>query len=186
MKKINKLMVIFILILLVVLTALYGASQYNTKKSLNDYWYGDENKAINASEILRCSFSLFKPDVVFVSDHVLLDDIDEMKVYFYKIMNIFSKEDDNREFIGVTTIENTTFPELVKMVKEDCSQFQKAKGDPSDKTINWSYSPYEPEPEKEPEPELTEEQIEAKRQQALDQINLINEMKGKPNVEKWW
>ena len=108
---------------------------------------------------------MLRPDVAFVSDHILLDDIDEMKVYFYKIKNIFSEEEENREFIGVATIKNTTFPELVKMVKEDCSQFQEGYLDYTGyehlsdkerderyweidrKNLGWTYTPYIPEPE---------------------------------------
>jgi len=157
MSKPKKLIIFIIFTIFVVLLSfslIYGFGKYNIENSLNDYWYSDENKTINSSDIIRCNISFLKPNVAFVSDHILLDDIDELKIYFYGIKNIFSKKDDNREFIGVTTVKNTTFPELVKMIKEDCSQFQEGHGDYYGEDLAWSYSPYEPEPEK------TQEEIE--------------------------
>ena len=122
--------------------------------------------------VLSCGFKLDSINYAFVYE----ENFENRKYYgieHYALekSSIFS-QNLTIKFLGATTIKNTTFPELVKMVKEDCSQFQQAKGDPADKTINWSYSPYTPEPEKEPEPERTQEEIEAIRQQALDQYRM--------------
>ncbi len=82
------------------------------------------------------------------------------------------------EYTGGTDVENTTFPELVEMVKEDCSQFQKAKGSASDETINWSYSPYIPRPP-EPKVEYTEAMAETMRAQALEIGRIKRELENK-------
>lgn len=148
--------------IIVLITVLLILSNHNIKTSLNKYWYNDENKTINYSEILRCNYDLIRPEVAFVSDHILLEDFEELKVYFYKMENIFSKKENNRSFIGTTTIKNTTFPELVVMVKDDCEQFQKGKGDYWGEDIAWSHTPA---PTQE---ELDERHIDSMRSDFID------------------
>ena len=63
------------------------------------------------------------------------------------------------------------------MVKEDCSQFQKSKGDRRDKDINWSYGKYEPKPEKKKE----EIEKENKKQQEL--IEATQRGEGQPTID---
>lgn len=99
-------------------------------------------------DILRCNFGINDIEYGFVGEYV--NRIDNLKIFFYNMKrdSIFSINDWNDEYIGGTTIKNTTFPELVSMVKEDCSQFQEGHGDYYGEDLAWSYSPYEPEPEK--------------------------------------
>lgn len=64
--------------------------------------------------------------------------------YNVSLKNIFSQK-YNFVYLGGADVENTTFPELLKMVKQDCAQFQKGnkKG-----RVEWIYSKAETEEEK--------------------------------------
>jgi|GEM_PF-5174488 len=146
MSKLKKGIAILGLIALLLFISIFVLSKYNIETGLNNYWYEDENKVISHSEIIRCDNNLLHPAVAFLSEHVLLEDIDELKVYFYRIKDIFSKNENTRDFIGVATVTNTTFPELVKMVKEDCSQFQADYNNPDSDGIDWGYREAEPAP----------------------------------------
>gem|GEM_PF-6638314 len=61
--------------------------------------------------------------------------------------------------MGGTTIKNTTYEEVLEMVKNDCSQFQEAKGKYDDIDINWSYAKYDRELEEERDKERLAEEF---------------------------
>jgi len=116
-------------------------------------------------EIVNCNFNLKNPEHAFVSfqHYIYPEDNSEMKFWrvdFYDLSrtNIFSLN-WNIQRTGGTDIKNTTFPELVKMVKEDCGQFQKSKGNHDDPSINWSYSEYTPEPVLSPEAQAVQDKL---------------------------
>lgn len=93
-------------------------------------------------------------------------------VMFYDLISgDFINENYEFEYMGGATIENTTFPELLQMVKQDCSQFQESKGGPKDKTINWVYAePFVGSPE----PQMDEETKRVRRlSNAEDYMNFI-------------
>jgi len=123
-------------------------------------------KIIKNYDIVQCRHSIFKPKYSIVAHKYYSEDRQTYDVAFYSPIrhNILSSS-WQIDYTGGTTVKNTTFDELVAMVKDDCNQFQEAKGDPSDEVINWSYSPYIPEKEEEPEEELSNEEIEELRQQ---------------------
>ncbi len=91
-------------------------------------------------------------------------------IFFFNvgIGNVFSRKIE-LVFTGATTVKNITFPELVAMVKEDCSQFQKGHGGYYGNELTWSYT--EAEPEKTPE-ELGAERAAEEYSQRLHDYKL--------------
>ena len=66
--------------------------------------------------------------------------------------------------IGGTTVINTTFDELVEMIKDDCSQFQEDYDNPlvDEGGIDWGYREADPS-----EPPKTEEDLEYEKMQDI-------------------
>jgi len=152
-KKNFTIIIISIVILPLFYFATYLIQNQTLKKSYVDY-----NEGQGADSFIRCNLNIFEPeftDIYFTGD--------EGNISFKKTTRMFfqSNEEWKKSRTGGTTIKNTTFPELVEMVKEDCSQFQKAYYDESEigytddmtdtekterwhetelKNINWSYS----------------------------------------------
>lgn len=142
MKKNNKIILVIIIFTLIILSFSYYLINLNIEKSLISYWTMDNpNYIFYEYKVIRCNNKIIYPEVAFVAESQFKEYPNDFNIHFYNIIKPFDKTEENRKYIGSTTIKNTTFPELVKMVKEDCSQFQKAKGDSDDETINWSYSP---------------------------------------------
>ena len=150
MKKIFLKSLLIIIFIFFILTVIYFIGILNIKNNIKSEFgliKGEEKtftQAFKEYEIIQCKFDLLNPEYVFVShrDYSYRNEDRELwKTTFYKAIrnNIFSANWQT-SYTGGTTIKNTTFPELVKMVKEDCSQFQKPKGDRTDESINWSYS----------------------------------------------
>ena len=113
------------------------------------------NNKVQQYSVVSCEFGLKDVQHTFVYEEVFK----ERKYYGIEHYNIkretIFSQTLNAEYIGRTDIKNTNFSELIDMAEDNCTQFQKSKGDSDDNTINWSYSEYIPEP---PEPELSEEQ----------------------------
>ena len=85
-------------------------------------------------DFVRCNMNILKPEFAYLYKIGKTADAD-----FYKPKHLFSQTEQEWDdsYTGGTTIKNTTFPELVAMVKEDCNQFQDggSKGE-----IEWRYS----------------------------------------------
>lgn len=147
---------------------LYLLQNYKIKNFQIDYWFPPKDKTINNYEIIRCNYSLIEPKIAFVSDQVLLGEYPEIAIYFSEMKNtIYGKVNEN--YLGATTVTNTTFDELVAMVKEDCSQFQEDYNNPDSNGIDWGYREADP-----PEPPKTEEELEYETEQNyFDQIKSI-------------
>jgi len=168
-KKLKIALSILVLILLVVLFQLAYSYKNINKSLINKKIYGQSEKVQKAFKnynIVECRFDLLNPEYAFVSYQHYVYPERNVDNKLWRI-DFYNLDRDNKittnwniERTGGTTIKNTTFEELVKMAKEDCSQFQKAKGDFRDETINWSYSKYNPEHVIEPEKPLTEEEKE--------------------------
>ena len=130
-KKILKILVLLILSLPLVYFGVYHIQNQTLKASYVSY-----NEGQGGDSFIRCDLNIFEPeftDVYFTGD--------EGNISFKKTKMFFQTDEEWRQSrTGGTTIKNTTFPELVKMVKEDCDQFKQAKGEYHDKTMNWSYS----------------------------------------------
>lgn len=151
--------------------------QRNIEKKITDYWFPPKGKTINNYEVIRCDYNFLRPTVVFISDQIILDKYPELAIYFSTMENTFFQIKES--YLGVSTVKNTTFEELAKMVKEDCSQFQKGYLDYTGyehlseqekddryweiagKNLQWTYSEYKPEP---PEPALSEEEKKLKEE----------------------
>jgi hypothetical protein len=138
----------------------------------NEAKIGDNNDAF-----LRCNRDLFDP--IFAYPFTLEN---ESHIGFYRPGKLFwaSTNDWGASYTGGTTVKNTTFEKLVKMAKEDCSQFQKGYLDYTGyehlseqekddryweidaKNLGWTYTPYAP------DPEPTEE--EKARKRALEEM----------------
>ena len=183
LKKYNSIQIkkIFVMIALLIagLTTIYFTIFLIQNISLVKSYSIENDVELNTEDtkFIRCNYNILKPE--FAYTFPFSDKIHVSLLRSEKLFSQTGQEWDNNE-IGGTTIENTTFDELVKMVKEDCSQFQKAKGSASDETINWSYSPYTYEPT-EPKVEYTEGMIETERQRVLDQYNRVQEIKNQSN-----
>jgi len=186
MKKGSKIFISFIIII-----SLIGIYQIYSIKKIKDVIINYETRSgdkelrssIKENILQICNLNIYKPKVAFVYHDIGNKNYknNSLEIGFYDVSrnNPFSTNWQT-EYTGGTTIQNTTFPELVKMVKEDCSQFQKAKGDFHDKTINWSYSPYTPKPPKSPEfeeTEQTEEELEKERQEILEIMKFEEELR---------
>jgi len=118
-------------------SVLYG---YNTKGK-NQVVFD----SIKNYDAIMCNYNIFKPKYTLItSAHYQYNNIDKnsLSIGFFSLSrpHIFSSS-WSIKFIGGTTVTNTTFSELVKMVKEDCGQFQEGHGDFYGKDLAWSYSP---------------------------------------------
>lgn len=168
--SIASLIVIYFIIFIVQNSTLEHSlvKNYNEGDQVSDY----KNKLA----FIRCNSNILDPEfatIFFIKN--------EGNMGFYKPKKIFmgSYNDWGTSYTGGATIKKATFFELVKMAKEDCNQFKSAKGNPSDETINWYYSPYTLESLQFEEPELTDEEVEIKRQETLEYLKKIKEVKNK-------
>ena len=175
MKKYVISTVSLLIAILIVLTFLLYKTSYSALYE-NKILTQDEEiqNAFKNYEIANCDFSLKNPKHAFVSfqHYIYPEDNSEMKFWrvdFYNLKrpHIFS-QNWNIQRTGGTTIKNTTFPELVAMVKEDCGQFQEGHGDYYGDKLAWSYSPYVPEPIKTQEEIEFEQKTEELRQREYD------------------
>ena len=120
----------------------------------------------------RCNINILKPEFAKITDY---RDEQEINIAFYAPGKILSQTeaDWDNSYTGGTTVKNTTFHELVGMVKKDCNQFQEGHGDYYGEDLAWSYSPYEPEPEKTQE-EIEEEEYEEWVNDAIHEMRMEN------------
>ena len=150
MKKPIKIIISVLIILIIAILiniifyykSINKALIYNEVLSQNEY----VQKAMKKYKVVECKFNLTNPEYALVAlEHYVYpeDDVDRkiwhVTFHNFSRSNIFSPN-WKIDYTGGTTIKNTTFPHLVKLVKQDCSQFQKSKGNHTDETINWSYS----------------------------------------------
>lgn len=165
--KTGKILFIILIMILVPLTFLL-LSDLLVKKSQAEYSLTDNSRQYISYDVIRCN--LLSLEYVFVDTYK----DNHFEIYFHKIKfkNLFSPNkinwDDN--YIGGTDIKNTTFPELVKMVKKDCSQFQEDYNNPDPNGIDWGYREAEP-----PAPPKTLEEIS--EEEYGNRLNSIKAMK---------
>ncbi len=171
MKKIIKILLGTFILLVIVYFIIFNIQNYFLLNSLNKYWTNDQNedfKLINY-ESVRCNWNIFKPEVAFVDKSITLGDIEELEIFFYKAKNLFkvANEDWENSYTGGTTIKNTTFPQLLAMVKEDCYQFQ-ING--KKENISWIWMKYDKEKEEKEKYSIDEDEMAL-----LKQIQLTDE-----------
>jgi hypothetical protein len=163
-KRILKIVMLSILCLPLIYFGAYYIQNQTLKRSYVSY-----NEGQGDDSFIRCNWNIIEPkfaSVYFAGD--------EGHISFKKTKMFFQTDEEwMQSRTGGTTVKNTTFPELVKMVKEDCGQFKQPKGDFRDKTINWSYGPYTPEPEKTPEQLQQKEMLE--RAQEISDVHYVLE-----------
>ena len=120
------------------------------KNSLLNYVNSYDTSTVVSQKIVRCSYNILNTDVAYVeleNDEYIGDDYG---IYFYFLENIFNikNNDWTKNYIGATDPKNTTFPELVEMVKEDCGQFQGGFVNEDSDGIHWSHTRAETNDEK--------------------------------------
>lgn len=168
MKKLLKIILLLIVIIPIAYSLIFLTQNYSIKKSFESHIDG---KIGNYNDDwIRCNWDITNIEIAYP-----FMDGKTGHVSFYEPKRIFwatSNDWDNAR-TGGTTVKNTTFPELVKMVKEDCYQFQEGHGDYYGEDLAWSYSPYTPEPEKTPE-EIAEEEYERWLIDAIDEMREEN------------
>jgi hypothetical protein len=112
-----------------------------------------------SSNYIRCDYNFFSPRVAFVDETKnRYDNNQEFSIDFHYVDDIYNISENNwtDNYIGSTDIKNTTFLELLKMVKEDCSQFQKNK---EEGEITWGYRKAEPQKERTPKEQKRYDEI---------------------------
>ncbi len=142
MKK-KIILIIFGILTLTVFS--YLVVYFIQNKTLIKSFSQETNTTLNEEvQLIRCNWNIFKPEFTFV---FATDDGGHMS--FRESENIFwqSKENWRKNKTGGTTVQNTTFKNLLSMVKDDCYQFQKdynwseTWGTEKEKTeLRWQYS----------------------------------------------
>jgi len=172
-------MLIIILFLIIALSIFYYKNKHvslvEKKSEINTHdWY---KETLIQYDIRLCGFDILQPEYVLITEEDILGDGElDYELLYYKIKNKLPFTSNwNAEYIGGTNVKNVTFNQLVDMVKKDCGQFQKSKGDHADETINWSYGEYIPEPEKTQE-ELEMDELMEKIQAIKDIHYILNEV----------
>jgi len=156
MKKILKNLIIVLFLIPLIYLGIFFIQSYTMKKSFIKF-YGLKNikETEKPYNFQRCNFNIFDSEFAYLTGK------NRALISFYKPKHLFSqsKEEWKNSRTGGTTIKNTTFDELVKMAKEDCSQFQEDFDAEDPKTqIDWGYREVEPpKTEKELEMEKKEE-----------------------------
>jgi len=156
MKKIILVILITLILSLLVYTGIYFIQNKTMKNSFIKFYglekYTEKSKPYSFQ---GCNLNIFNPEFAYLTGRT------RILIVFYKPKSLFnpSEVEWKKSYIGSTEVKNTTFPQLLKMVKEDCEQFKKSKGERTDKTINWSYGKYKSLKEKTPE-ELEKEKKE--------------------------
>ena len=171
--KIIKWIIVLSTITIVIYFGMYFTQNYQAKTSLDKF---NKQKIGTARDaLIRCNWNIFSPEFAYI----WFDN--EGNISFDKQSKIFWLKDDwGNTSIGGTTIKNTTFHQLLTMVKEDCYQFQKPRGNSSDKTINWRWVAAPTEEEKK-EREWEKQQSEKLYQQQLERWNNLSD----EEKEKW-
>ena len=139
-KKILKIISIVILLFIIIYFGIY----FIQNKTLTNSFVKETNTILdNETKFIRCNWNIFEPEFAFVFDGGLND----AHMSFRKSKKMFYQDKLNwrKNKIGGTTISNTTFDNLLKMVKEDCYQFQKDSKDLKNppKEISWGYREYD-------------------------------------------
>lgn len=149
-KKIVTIVIILIVSLIAIYFTIFLIQNFTLEKSLVQNYNEGEKVSGDELAFTRCNYNVLDPE--FATTFFIKE---EGNIGFYRPNKIFwgSEQDWDNSYTGGTTIKNTTFPELVEMVKDDCYQFQEGHGDYYGEDLAWSYSPYEP------EPEMTEQDI---------------------------
>jgi len=134
MRKVIKVFISIIIMLLFFYSIFFILQNHEIKNALEKY---NEAELNDEHALIRCNYNIMEPEFAYV-----FFAMNQGHISFDQINKIFWKAKDwKTSSTGGTTIKNTTFPELVEMVKDDCSQFQGGHGDFYGEDLAWSYSP---------------------------------------------
>ena len=175
MKKIILITLVLIIFLGIMYFSVFWIQNNTYKKSFVSF-YGLENitEKEKPYSFQRCNLNIFKPEFVYLTGK------NKGLMNFYHTKNIFSqtKEEWKNSRTGGTTIKNTTFSQLLKMVKEDCYQFQKDYNRKNEDELNWLYSKNrsvsieEKEKQKKEREKEREKEAQKLREQGIDPDNI--------------
>ena len=134
MNKIIKIFIGIIMLLIIGYFGIFYIQNYCLMKSFERE--NDEDFSQEDTKFIRCNLDITNPVFAFTFD---IRGGNEGRIAFYRSNRLFSQTEQewDTQYTGGTTITNTNFSELVKMVKEDCSQFKKVYKNPDG--INWGY-----------------------------------------------
>ena len=95
------------------------------------------NEGQGKDSFVRCNWDILHPEFASIYHFG-----DKIRISFKKVDNIFLVSDKEwmDSYIGGTTVKNSTFPQILKMVKEDCYQFQKTFYQGDDNKLYWTYT----------------------------------------------
>ena len=159
----NKIIIMSMFLITIGITAYFFASSLAIKEHISkDMKVDFPDKFINY-EIIKCSFGINNIEYAFVGEYK--DRIENLKIFFYNMKkgSLFAINNWSDDYIGGTTVENTTFDELVKMIKEDCSQFQEDfDAEDPETQIDWGY--------READPPKSKKAIENEEKQSIYEI----------------
>ncbi len=134
---------IILILLIVILYQIFVFS--SVRQILYDYNTSGKNQIVHDSiknyDSIMCQFGILDTKYSLITYSKYEKDREYLTIGFYSLSrpNLFSTN-WQAEYTGGTTIKNTTFPELVKMVKEDCSQFQGGFVNEDPNGIGWTYT----------------------------------------------
>ena len=157
--KIIKWILVIIVSILIIYFGVYFYQNINLKKTFEEY---NKEKLNKDEALVRCNWNIFKPETAYI-----FFAMGKGNISFDSVNKIFwSKDDWKNSYIGGTTIKNTTFPQLLKMVKEDCYQFQESGSIGIEETsIQWVYSKAESKEKIKKRKEREEERIKKEKEE---------------------
>jgi len=147
MKNFVKKITVAIVLIVVTFIGLFFLQGHFAAKGLTEYVFSYDTENLLAYEVVRCNTSFRKPEFAFIDqEYNQYTKTDDFSIDFHYIEDTLhiNQNDWTKYYIGSTDIINTTFPQLVAMVKEDCSQFQQGYDNPDPEGIGWTYTPAEP------------------------------------------
>jgi hypothetical protein len=188
LKRTLKILVLLILALPFIYISVYYIQNLTLKESFVTY-----NEGQGSDSFIRCNSNIFEPefvDIYFTGD--------EGNLSFKKTKMLFQSDEQWRNSrIGGTTVTNTTFEELVKMVKKDCSQFQYGYANPDPEGPRWTYTGASSDDEVEAQEPTEEERrlkevllgikhlTEAEKNKMIEHYGPIERLTAEELIE-WW
>ncbi len=153
MKKYIKIGIILLVSILIIYFGIYQVQNILAKKTFEDYnkeKLGEKTK----SYLIRCNWNIFEPEFAYT---FYWNNQGEVSFENPNIFLLFNKNVWENSYVGGTTVQNTTFEELLKMVKDDCYQFQEHGSIGTGENVPiWTYTKVE-----------SKEEIERRKQERL-------------------
>ncbi len=173
-ERIIKIIIIILISFVLLYFVSFWIQNIIIKKNIDNYilsfQYNVEN--IKKRDVVRCNYNILRPEFAEV-ELENRNNRDILYISFWKgdILFRITKENWRKYKVGGTTISNTTFPQLLAMVKEDCYQFQKSNNwyNKESKEIKWNWSRAETKEEREKR-ELERKEEEKKQEEFIKKL----------------